>query len=57
MALVPPRFRPTRPTGVNLGMYNIQDGSCFSPPRKIRSMQIVNYDLMLMTDINIPEEA
>ena len=55
-ALTPPRHRTTLPPGLNLQMYNIQDGQGFSLPQAIRSMQIGKYNLMLMTKTKIMDE-
>ena len=47
--------RPPCPPGVSLWTYNIQDGCGFIPPQSIHDIQLGNYDLMLLTEKNIPD--
>ena len=55
--LVPPlpQRRPPRPMVINLGMYNIRDGCGFALPQVIQDVDKGNYDLMLLTETNIPD--
>ena len=52
-----PWSRPPRPPDLNLVTYNIWDGRGFAPPQAIRAVHIANYNLMLMTEMKIPDET
>ena len=41
--------------GLNLVMYNIQDGQGFGLPKMIHAFRQGNYNLMLLTEMKIPE--
>ena len=41
--------------GINLGTYNIWDGRRFRLPQAIGDIEQGNYDLMLLTETNVPE--
>ena len=51
----PPWSRPPQPMGLNLGMYNIQYSRGFGIPQAIRAVKRENYDIMLLTERNIPD--
>ena len=55
VAPLPPLRRPPRPPVINLGMYNIRYGYGFGLPQAIRAVHFGNYDLMLLTETNIPD--
>ena len=38
-------------------MYNIQDVRGFVLPQAVRAVQLVNYDVMLLTETKIPDEV
>ena len=40
---------------LNLGAYNIRDGRGFALPQVIQDVDKGNYDLMLLTETNIPD--
>ena len=54
--MVPPplQLRPTYPPCLNHLMYNIRYGQGFILPQAIWAVQLGNYDLMLLTETNIP---
>ena len=41
--------------GLNLGTYNIRDGQGFGLSQEIRAIERGNYNVMLLTDTNIPD--
>ena len=45
------------PPSLNLGTYNIRDGQGFGLPQEIQAVQIRNYNLMLLTEVNIMYEV
>ena len=51
------RSRLPHPLGINLVTYNIRDDCGFAPSQSIRAVHIGNYNLMLLTEKNIPYEA
>ena len=55
--LPPPRRRPTHHPGLKLRTFNIQDGWVFVLPQVIQAVQLVNYNMMLLTETNIPDKA
>ena len=57
MALPLPRHRTTCPPGLNLRMYNIRYGWSFRLLQAVRAVQIEKYDLMLLVETHISDEA
>ena len=53
----PLRRRKTRPHGLNLGTYNIRYSRGFGLHHAIRVVQLVNYDVMILTETKIPYEV
>ena len=56
-APAPLRLRPPRPPGLNLGTYDICYGCGFVVHQGIQTVQLRNYELMILTDTTIPDEA
>ena len=55
--LLPPRRWPPQPPGLNLIIYNTRDGCGFDLLQAIRDVQIRSYDLMFLTETNIPNSV
>ena len=57
MAPPTPRSSPPHPPWINLGTYNIQDGRGLGLHQAIQAVHLRNYDLMLLTETKITDEA
>ena len=51
------RHKPPFPRGLNLGVYNIRNGRGFGLDQSIWAVQLIRYDVMMLTETKISDEA